>query len=494
MGIRKIIADTFYEATLRADNMFGKDNYDIVKCGRDHVTTHWGFGRKETTVLLVKEKITRPDSIIKVAPTRPSESMIVNEIEPTRTASHSMPQQDRKPSVKSHRHTISSMQAAKAYGNIEGKACMRPVNGIRSNQEGDLEPQTQRIEDQEAQVSSILEALTKAKTKNAQVRKAVRKPSKRELPTQIQSELALKSAMPDDQLDTIQCQIETLMTMIKGMNIQTTEAVKKPVSDIPNGLFTIREKLLSIDTPVEVTDNIISHMKDQFSYDALQHPTNACKEALVWLKDRLKFEPDINFSQSTGPKVIMLFGPTGVGKTTTIAKLAAAYGLSGTDRKSVTLFTLDTYRIAATDQLAQYAKIIEMKIEVIMNSEDVEDALERHKNQDLIIVDTAGRGQSETREIEELGKFVKQFPDPEKYLVVSATSKYADILSAANSFSELDYNRLIFTKLDETNTIGSLLALQYTTGKPLSYITDGQGVPCDIKEAGFSIFENKLFM
>lgn len=482
MSIKRITADTYFEATVRAEELYGKDNFEIIKSEKEDISSAFGLIRKEMVVLLVKLKEVKPSTIVTVAPTRPSES-----IDASKLKLFKEPINKPQPAVRetnSLNYTMPRLQATNAYARNNTAMNMRKVHGIRSNQGGDREPQSQRITETETKVDSLLEVISKVKETKARARIAVKGTQKKQ---------AQKENSSDNRLDSLENKMEQILKMLQNTTKATEKANKKLVPEIPEGLYKIRENLLYLDTPSDVTDRIITGLKNDLSLDALQYPSEAYKEALSWLESKIRFEPDIYFKKSNKPKIIMLVGPTGVGKTTTIAKLSAHYGLSSSDRKSVALFTLDTYRIAAAEQLAQYAKIIDIDIEVILKPEDVETALLKHSDKDLIIVDTAGRGQKDKDEIRELSKFIDKFPNPEKYLVVSATSKYVDILDAAKSFSILDYDKMIFTKLDETNTVGPLLAILYTTRKPLSYITNGQGVPNDFEEANFSIFYKTLF-
>ena len=177
---------------------------------------------------------------------------------------------------------------------------------------------------------------------------------------------------------------------------------------------------------------------------------------------------------------------------TAMAKLASLCTL---DMKlKCAMFSIDTYRIAAIEQLKTYANILSAPMEVVYTPEEMAQSVEKFKNYDLILVDTAGRSHKSEEQKEDLKQIidsVKEY-ETEVFLVVSATVKYADLLSIANTYGELfDYN-LIFTKLDETNGLGSILNLKLDTGKPLSYVTWGQNVPDDIGVLDPQIIAKKL--
>ena len=184
-----------------------------------------------------------------------------------------------------------------------------------------------------------------------------------------------------------------------------------------------------------------------------------------------------------GPKVLFFIGPTGVGKTTTIAKLASK--LKVNDKKKIVLLTTDTYRIAAAEQLKTYANILEVPFKVIYSPEELVSAISDFSESDYILIDTAGH--AHTNESQKNG--TKQFLscvadeiDKQVYLVLSATTKYRDLKSVCETYAQFTDYSLIFTKLDETVALGNLYNIKLRTGADMSYITVGQDVPDDIEE------------
>jgi len=182
-------------------------------------------------------------------------------------------------------------------------------------------------------------------------------------------------------------------------------------------------------------------------------------------------------------RFVILMGPTGVGKTTTIAKISSILMLY--HNLKVGLITADTYRIAAIEQLKTYAEILGLDVDVIYNSQDLENHLEPIVDQenDVVLVDTAGRSHRNQENFKELGELLALLPDSTKYLVLSMTTRYEDLLSIANAYSVLTDYKLLFTKLDETSSYGAILNLCYLTGKRMAYVTNGQNVPDDIEIA-----------
>ena len=179
-------------------------------------------------------------------------------------------------------------------------------------------------------------------------------------------------------------------------------------------------------------------------------------------------------------KYIFFIGPTGVGKTTTIAKLA--YSLMEQKKAKVALLAADTYRIAAVDQLRTYAEIMNIPLYVIYSETELAEYKEELGKYDVILVDTAGRSHRNKEQRDDIERLIHSVPAAarETYLVLSATTKYRDLVKITEAYSEIAEYRLIFTKLDETGTIGNIFNIKMLTGAPLSYATNGQNVPDDI--------------
>ena len=184
---------------------------------------------------------------------------------------------------------------------------------------------------------------------------------------------------------------------------------------------------------------------------------------------------------STKPLLVFLIGPTGVGKTTTIAKLASRYKLNY--GKEVGLLTTDTYRIAATDQLRTYANILEIPLDIVLTKNDINEAIAKMGGTDLILVDTAGfshKNNAQRKDMEDILNTVDPAYDKEVFLVLSATTKYRDLREIVDTYKTFTDFSLIFTKLDETDVYGSILSTKLYAGTDLSYVCDGQGVPDDL--------------
>ena len=176
---------------------------------------------------------------------------------------------------------------------------------------------------------------------------------------------------------------------------------------------------------------------------------------------------------------VVLIGPTGVGKTTTIAKLAGR--LSLIEKKKVGLITVDTYRIGAVEQLRTYAEIMNIKFKVVNTTKEMESAITELSDCDVVLIDTTGRSSKNKMQLSELRTFVDRAKADSISIVISATTKNKDIKTILDGYSDLNYDNVIITKLDETTTYGSLFNIMKRAQKPLRYITIGQNVPDDIK-------------
>ncbi len=205
--------------------------------------------------------------------------------------------------------------------------------------------------------------------------------------------------------------------------------------------------------------------------------------ANIYQKMVLKFGKSEGITPSEeGPRIVLFIGPTGVGKTTTIAKLAGRYCVE--EKKKVALLTADTYRIAAAEQLRTYANILETPFRIIYTPEELQAAVEDYWDCDYIFIDTAGRSHQNTDQLEKMKEMVAALKRPESYqvfLVLSATTKYRDLQKIADCYGRIADFELIFTKLDETEAVGNLLNMKLYTDAPIAYVTCGQNVPDDME-------------
>ncbi len=228
--------------------------------------------------------------------------------------------------------------------------------------------------------------------------------------------------------------------------------------------------------------DILKEVKD---FDALESNLNEIVKVAYNNIIKLIGEPYFISQQefsNVNSKVLLFMGPTGVGKTTTIAKLASKFILE--KGQTVGLITSDTYRMGAVDQLKMYADILDVELVVAYNNQDLQRGYSKmNMNKDIIFVDTAGRSHKNEANVDELIVLINEIPECEKFLVVSLTTKSEDIINIVNTYNQFVDFKVIFSKSDETNALGAIVNTCYLTGKRISYITNGQIVPNDINIA-----------
>lgn len=266
--------------------------------------------------------------------------------------------------------------------------------------------------------------------------------------------------------------------MVKMMMNQPTENDR--VSNNKH-LKQIYDNLIKQGTSEEIALSIIEKVVQRV--DENVEPATLFQEVRTEVKNRLGInglEKQIN----EDTKIVHVVGPTGVGKTTTIAKLAAEKVLK--HKKRVAFITADTYRIGAVEQLRTYAEILHAPIEIVFSTQDTLKAIEKLKSYDLIFMDTAGRNYHNEMYISELNNILAKNIKSETYLVLSLTHKYEDMISILEQFKKVNIDKILFTKFDETLTYGSILNILSRYPYATSYITNGQNVPDDIE-----IFEDE---
>lgn len=185
--------------------------------------------------------------------------------------------------------------------------------------------------------------------------------------------------------------------------------------------------------------------------------------------------------KKNAPRIIALVGPTGVGKTTTTAKLAAMYALNRGNK--VALITMDIFRVGAVEQLKTYSRIMGIPLEVASTAKELEKAVKQHSQSDLILIDTAGRSHKDSEKLEEMKSFLENTVQPDIFLCLSATTKDRELEEILNRFSILPISKVVFTKVDECESIGCIINLLLRTNLQLAYFTNGQRVPEDIEVA-----------
>lgn len=277
--------------------------------------------------------------------------------------------------------------------------------------------------------------------------------------------------------------LDNLHVLLEQQLQKPEEKIEELEEEQDNELAKFMKLLYNTMLENEVNEKYANQIIDEI--EKINKPNTPFDYALAntYQKMILKFGKPSGITPSqNGAKVIFFLGPTGVGKTTTIAKIASKFSVE--NGKRVALLTADTYRIAAAEQLRTYANILEVPFRIIYSTEDVEQALRDFKEYDYILVDTAGHSYQNEAQREVMNSFIHSVDgkaEKEIFLVLSATTKYRDLINIADTYSAMTEYKLIFTKLDETSTLGNLLNLKLHTGFPLSYVTYGQNVPDDIE-------------
>ncbi len=261
------------------------------------------------------------------------------------------------------------------------------------------------------------------------------------------------------------------------------------LSNLSDELLDFHLLLVQQHVSEDLAKEIIQRINNELRNEELNN-RELIREVLKKTLANMIKQPDPITVNTPGKKVAFI-GPTGVGKTTTIAKLAANFALQ--QGKNVGLITIDTYRIAAVEQLRIYADIINIPLEVVLTVHEMKRALEKLKGKDLILIDTAGRSQNNKMQMSELKAFLEVIDPDETHLVLSTITNYQNVMDTIDKFKYLDFDKLLFTKLDEAVNFGLILSVITKVSKSLSYLTMGQNVPDDI-EIGDSRYVAELIL
>jgi len=294
----------------------------------------------------------------------------------------------------------------------------------------------------------------------------------------------------DKKYETLKADITELKQMF-GKFLETPEKPSTPILAKPAVYSGDWELLYGKLIEAEVSSEVAREFVDSMISDPTISGTDAISMFVTELNScfiSTRQKPDAN---AVLPRVIMFVGPTGAGKTTTLAKLAAYHVLN--KKKTVSVITADTFRIAAIEQIRTFTDIMNIDLHIVFTPEEAAEAVCRCVKSDIVLVDTAGRSQKSAEHMDDLSAFIGRMAPQEIHLVLSAATKESDLIAIIDKYKQLGVNRLLFTKLDETMKLGNVFTAAIRSKVPFSYFTFGQRVPDDIESAQPHRLVQRLF-
>ena len=293
---------------------------------------------------------------------------------------------------------------------------------------------------------------------------------------------------------------KTLDLVLKEIQSLKEQMEKQPAIHHPAPIETehatikqVRELLVGNDFTSAFIQSVCGRLRSELTVQELENLPDVLDRIVEWVGDIIEIfdrVPDLTTATVNGgkrrPEVFILVGPTGVGKTTTIAKLAAMYGIAGINKRSqqVRILTIDNYRIGARQQIEIYGEIMGIPVSSVESPQDLKKYIDLYQDADLIFVDTIGKSPKDFTKLGEMRELLRECgAGSSVHLALSATTKSADVYEVLRQFEPFNYQSIILTKLDETTRIGNIVSILAEKQKPFSFITDGQGVPQDISRA-----------
>jgi len=270
---------------------------------------------------------------------------------------------------------------------------------------------------------------------------------------------------------------EQLASLVRQWEAETRQSGHR---ELPEVLFRLFAELLDAEWEEHVARELVEQLRDSLGQAEPLDPVLVRARALRLVESEIQIAGPLAVDPGKR-RVVALVGPTGVGKTTTIAKLAAHYRLK--QRRRVGLITVDTYRIAAVEQLRTYADIIDLPMYVVSTPREMREASRQWEGLDLVLMDTAGRSPRDEIKLQELKAFLQEAHADEVHLVLSTTASARALVETARQFQTVGITALLLTKLDEASALGHLFSLLRASRLPVSYLTNGQNVPEDIEVA-----------
>jgi len=290
----------------------------------------------------------------------------------------------------------------------------------------------------------------------------------------------------NEKIRNLENKIDSLEQMIKGIyesittgNNTAEELPKKMEKDESHIFEVFYRNLVKNDVDPDFATRIINNLKS--AYESGESVSDQVVKLYNLLAKLLDKPEVIQLKPDGKPTVVMFIGPTGVGKTTTLAKIAANYSLNF--KKKVGLITTDTYRIAAVEQLKTYAEILGLPLSIVYSPNEIVDAIAQYSDKDIVLIDTAGRSHNNKAQMEEISAWIEASRADEVYLLVSMTTSNRNLRELVKNYSFLKNYKILLTKFDESPVVGMIINIRLLTGMKLSYITTGQNVPDDIEVA-----------
>lgn len=297
----------------------------------------------------------------------------------------------------------------------------------------------------------------------------------------------------DNDIDQLKTLVEELSDKMDNLAKQEHKTVLEN-DDLDKSVFQNKSKeyidyCIKMGLNPAIAKKIVEIVSRQISLDSDNRQTviNAIK---IVSREYLGDIKNINQDFSTSPKIYVFVGPTGVGKTTTLSKIAANLSFQN---KKVSIITLDTYRIAAADQIKTYSQILNAPIEVVYDARGLKDTIEKFTDSDYILVDTAGRNHKSDELRQDFEGLIDHIKNPKFFLLLSMTTDYNDLKNIISAYSFLPDYWLLFTKLDEANSFANILNVKIMSGRSLSYFAIGQEVPDDLINANKEMIIEQVF-
>ena len=279
-----------------------------------------------------------------------------------------------------------------------------------------------------------------------------------------------------DQAEHLRDQLSSLQSMVENLYKSQSFSHDKAA----DGFFDLYTELIDVDISESSARELVDRMSKLNSHGVSNDRRVVRRQLARTMEDMISVSGPIA-APAGERRIVALVGPTGVGKTTTIAKLAANYRLR--EKRKVGLITVDTYRVAAVEQLRTYADIIDLPMEVVSTPKEMRSAIDKFSDMELVLIDTAGRSPRDEVKIHELRSFLADAQVDEVHLVLSTVASTRSLRETAERFREVGTTSLLLTKIDEAAVLGPVFELLRSTGLPVSYLTNGQNVPDDIESA-----------